>query len=72
MRSLLDPRALVVPLHFEGWEHFSEGRREVAEAFAVAGLTSCLRWLEPGRPASLAVGDRQGLSAERKVPRAES
>ncbi len=50
------PRALVVPLHFEGWEHFSEGRREVAEAFAVAGLTSRLRWLEPGRPTRLALG----------------
>jgi L-ascorbate metabolism protein UlaG (beta-lactamase superfamily) len=36
--------AVVVPLHFEGWAHFREGRAEVAEAFARAGLSARLRW----------------------------
>jgi len=42
--------ATIVPLHFEGWEHFSETRADVEEAFRQAGLSSRLRWPEPGRP----------------------
>ncbi len=42
--------AIIVPLHFEGWKHFSEGRAELEEAFARAGLEDRLRWLEPGQP----------------------
>jgi L-ascorbate metabolism protein UlaG (beta-lactamase superfamily) len=41
--------ALVVPLHFEGWEHFSESRAEVEVAFARAGLSARLRWPERGK-----------------------
>jgi L-ascorbate metabolism protein UlaG (beta-lactamase superfamily) len=47
--------ALIVPLHFEGWEHFSEGRADIEEAFARAGLADRLRWLEPGVPAEMAL-----------------
>lgn len=44
------PNAAIVPLHFEGWAHFSEGRRDIEQAFAAAGLEHRLRWLEPGHP----------------------
>jgi L-ascorbate metabolism protein UlaG (beta-lactamase superfamily) len=44
------PRALVVPLHFEGWTHFSEGAAELRDAFAAAGLESRLRWVPAGVP----------------------
>ena len=40
--------AAIVPLHFEGWEHFSEGRAEITRAFAAAGLEQRLRWARPG------------------------
>jgi len=43
------PQAVIVPLHYEGWAHFSESRREVEGAFATAGLSHRLRWPEPGR-----------------------
>ena len=43
----------VVPLHFEGWEHFSESRTDIERAFAQAGLAHRLRWLEPGRPTEI-------------------
>ncbi len=46
-------QALVVPLHFEGWAHFSEGRREIEEAFADAGLTDRLRWPVSGEAVRL-------------------
>jgi L-ascorbate metabolism protein UlaG (beta-lactamase superfamily) len=34
------PRATLVPLHFEGWAHFSESREVVTRAFDQAGLDS--------------------------------
>src|SRR5262249_46948403 len=30
--------AMIVPVHYEGWEHFSESRLEITQAFAAAGL----------------------------------
>jgi len=48
--------AIVVPVHFEGWTHFSESAADVTRAFSDAGLERRLRWLEPGRPARLAIG----------------
>lgn len=43
------PDAVIVPLHFEGWAHFSESRDDIERAFAAAGLTDRLRWPIPGR-----------------------
>lgn len=48
------PNAAIVPLHYEGWEHFSEGQSVIEPAFAAAGLETRLRWLVPGQPTSLA------------------
>lgn len=44
------PRVVIVPLHFEGWAHFTEGAAAIAEAFAGAGLSSNgrLHWLARG------------------------
>jgi len=47
------PRATIVPLHFEGWRHFSESRGEVEAAFAAAGLRDRLRWPVSGKPIEL-------------------
>ncbi len=41
--------AAIVPVHCDGWEHFSESREEISRAFAKAGLKSRLFWGEPGR-----------------------
>lgn len=38
--------ARIVPVHYEDWEHFTEGRRDIDAAFAAAGLSSRLMWLE--------------------------
>ena len=35
--------ALVIPAHFDGWAHFSEGGDEFAAAFEAAGISSVLR-----------------------------
>jgi L-ascorbate metabolism protein UlaG (beta-lactamase superfamily) len=43
----------VIPIHYEGWRHFSEGRAAVEDAFASAGLPLELCWLMLGRPTTL-------------------
>lgn len=47
------PDATIVPLHFEGWEHFTESRLEIEEAFARAGLSKRLCWPQAGAPITL-------------------
>lgn len=48
------PNATLVPLHFEGWEHFREGRAALEEVFAGAGLPKeRVQWPEPGRPVTI-------------------
>jgi L-ascorbate metabolism protein UlaG (beta-lactamase superfamily) len=45
----------LVPIHFEGWKHFRQGRAEVEREFAAAGIDDRVRWLTPGAPVSLEV-----------------
>jgi len=40
-------RATIVPLHYEGWAHFTESRQQIARAFDAAGIGKRVRWLEP-------------------------
>jgi L-ascorbate metabolism protein UlaG (beta-lactamase superfamily) len=40
------PDAAIVPLHFEGWAHFSESRQVIEGAFRAAGLEDRLQWAE--------------------------
>jgi L-ascorbate metabolism protein UlaG (beta-lactamase superfamily) len=47
----------VIPIHYEGWKHFRQGRAAAERAFAEVpdGLAEHVRWLELGTPASLTV-----------------
>jgi L-ascorbate metabolism protein UlaG (beta-lactamase superfamily) len=47
--GLLRPR-MVIPIHYEGWTHFREGRADVERALAEAPpyVAGRFRWLEPG------------------------
>ncbi|PTB74741.1 Metallo-hydrolase/oxidoreductase [Trichoderma longibrachiatum ATCC 18648] len=38
----------VVPMHYEGWGHFSEDREEATKAFAEAGVSDKVFWLPRG------------------------
>jgi L-ascorbate metabolism protein UlaG (beta-lactamase superfamily) len=42
------PDALIVPVHCDGWAHFTQDRNDVAASFKTLGLASRLRLLEPG------------------------
>jgi L-ascorbate metabolism protein UlaG (beta-lactamase superfamily) len=46
-------RSLIVPLHIEGWAHYSESRQDVETAFTRAGLMERLRLLDPGQTLEL-------------------
>ncbi len=50
---VLDP-AVIVPIHQDGWEHFSSHAGDVRGAFAAAGLSDRLRSPEPGQTVFLA------------------
>ncbi len=45
---VLNPRTLI-PIHYEGWKHFREGRAVIEKEFTAAGLSEKLRWLEMGK-----------------------
>ena len=45
--------ALIVPLHYEGWEHFTESRADLERAFERAALSERLRFLTPGVPTTI-------------------
>ena len=50
----MHPRT-IVPIHYEGWKHFREGRAEIERELegAPAALRESVRWLEPGVPAEV-------------------
>jgi len=45
---ILDAR-VVIPVHTEGWQHFTQGPETIAPAFARHGATGQLRLLAPGQ-----------------------
>jgi L-ascorbate metabolism protein UlaG (beta-lactamase superfamily) len=50
------PDAVIVPLHFEGWAHFSESRAHLERAFSAAALAARLRLPIAGHPLDLSPG----------------
>jgi L-ascorbate metabolism protein UlaG (beta-lactamase superfamily) len=45
----------IIPIHYEGWKHFQEGRATLDEAFTAAGLRERVRWLPIGEPGAVDV-----------------
>jgi L-ascorbate metabolism protein UlaG (beta-lactamase superfamily) len=39
-----------IPIHFEGWSHFKQGREAARREFERAGIAERVRWLERGEP----------------------
>jgi L-ascorbate metabolism protein UlaG (beta-lactamase superfamily) len=42
------PQALIVPVHCDGWAHFTQTRDDIEASFKTLGLAQRLRLLEPG------------------------
>ncbi len=45
--------ATIVPIHYEGWTHLTEGRDEIEQAFTAAGWEKRLRFLPFGQSVSI-------------------
>ena len=45
----------VIPIHYDGWKHFTQGRPEVETAFEEAGISDRLDWLPAGEPQSFQI-----------------
>jgi L-ascorbate metabolism protein UlaG (beta-lactamase superfamily) len=50
----LNPRT-IIPIHYEGWKHFVQGRESISKEFEAAGLGSKVRWLTLGEPTSIEI-----------------
>jgi L-ascorbate metabolism protein UlaG (beta-lactamase superfamily) len=52
--GLVKPRT-VIPIHYEGWAHFKEGRAEIERELATAPeeIRASVRWLTIGEPVEL-------------------
>jgi L-ascorbate metabolism protein UlaG (beta-lactamase superfamily) len=47
------PEARVVPIHYEGWAHFTESREVIEQTFAAAGMSDRLIWLKAGEAVAI-------------------
>jgi hypothetical protein len=52
--AALIPHARIVPLHFESWTPFSEGRDVIEKVFADARMSDRLVWGKPGSRVNIA------------------
>ena len=54
--ELLHPHT-VIPVHYEGWRHFTQGRDTIEQAFATASndVQASLTWLPIGTPTTLRI-----------------
>ena len=55
--GLIRPRT-AIPIHYEGWKHFREGREAIEREFAgaPADFRERVRWLPIGEPVELTAG----------------
>lgn len=42
----------IVPLHYDGWRHFSQTQSEAQQIFAASPIADRVRWLAPGQSAT--------------------
>lgn len=49
------PQATIIPLHYEGWAHFTQGQDVLTQSFNALGVGDRLRILNPGITESLPV-----------------
>jgi L-ascorbate metabolism protein UlaG (beta-lactamase superfamily) len=51
---VLNPHT-IIPIHYEGWKHFREGKTAIEKEFAAAGLADRVRWLPLGKAAEVEI-----------------
>jgi L-ascorbate metabolism protein UlaG (beta-lactamase superfamily) len=63
--GIVRPR-VVIPVHYEGWSHFKQGRTAVERAFARAPdeVREAIRWLPIGAPVDISKAGDGPISQE--------
>ena len=46
--------ATIVPIHCDGWAHFTQNAEDLAQSFKALGIAARLQLLEPGVPTTIA------------------
>ena len=46
--------ATIVPIHGDGWAHFTQNAEDLEQSFKALGIASRLQLLEPGVPTTIA------------------
>jgi hypothetical protein len=47
------PDAAIVPIHCDGWAHFTQSAGDIEQSFRALGIAGRLRLLEPGVPTTI-------------------
>ena len=47
--------AVIVPVHYEGWAHFSQSGDDLVQSFKALGISQRLRMLRPGVPTTIEI-----------------
>ncbi len=51
--ALAFPEAIIIPLHYEGWKHYTQNEKDIKTSYQVLGLDKRLKILEAGRTIQL-------------------
>jgi L-ascorbate metabolism protein UlaG (beta-lactamase superfamily) len=51
--ALAFPRATIIPLHYEGWSHYTQNEKDLQASYQVMGIDQRLKILEAGVPVAL-------------------
>ncbi|KAM0286938.1 hypothetical protein ACHAQH_000622 [Verticillium albo-atrum] len=43
----------IVPMHYDGWDHFTQYQAELKKAFEESGVRDHVIWLDPGKPVKI-------------------
>ncbi len=51
--ALAFPNATIIPLHYDGWSHYTQNEKDLAQSYGVIGIDQRLKVLEAGIPVVL-------------------
>lgn len=45
----------VIPIHYEGWTHFKDGKEKIKNIYLEKNLTNTIHWLELGKRTAIPI-----------------
>jgi hypothetical protein len=53
--ALAFPDETIIPLHYEGWKHYTQNEKDIKTSYKVLGIDPRLKILEAGVPTALEI-----------------